>query len=393
MGGGSGETKKPAAALTLDDSEAALHAHLQTFFKDRNAAQNLADLAQRDTLGQGTFGRVRLAHSAEASESASEVGMAHPGYFALKILKKSEIIRLKQLEHVASERALLLNKTNHPFVVKAYHTYKDERNLYMILEYVPGGELLSMARGNASCFANDTAKFYAAQLVMALQYLHADNIIYRGMVPDNLLIDRQGYIKLVDFGFAKQFPPSTGEEQKTYTLCGTAEYLAPEIVNSKGHGKGADWWALGIVIFEMLAGYPPFFADNPFEIYQKILKAQPKYPGHFDVNLYEGVNRETGLPLPDTPKNGLIVRLLRAERTHRIGCLKNGAEDIKKHKWFRGLNWAALYNKQLPPPPGALTPELRDDDDRRYFAKYPDSVEESGPLLEAKKQELFDYWA
>jgi len=197
----------------------------------------------------------------------------------------------------------------------------------------------------------------------------------------------------VDFGFAKQFPPSTGEEQKTYTLCGTAEYLAPEIVNSKGHGKGADWWALGIVIFEMLAGYPPFFADNPFEIYQKILKAQPKYPGHFDVNLYEGVNRETGLPLPDTPKNGLIVRLLRAERTHRIGCLKNGAEDIKKHKWFRGLNWAALYNKQLPPPPGALTPELRDDDDRRYFAKYPDSVEESGPLLEAKKQELFDYWA
>lgn len=285
MGGGNGDTKKATAAITLDDSEAALHAHLQSFFKDRSAAQNLADLAQRDTLGQGTFGRVRLAHSDEASKSADEVGMAHSGFFALKILKKSEIIRLKQLEHVASERSLLLNKTNHPFIVKAYHTYKDERNLYMILEFVPGGELLSIARANASCFANDTAKFYAAQLVMALQYLHADNIIYRGMVPDNLLIDKMGYIKLVDFGFAKQFPPSAGEEQKTYTLCGTAEYLAPEIVNSKGHGKGADWWALGIVIFEMLAGYPPFFADNPFEIYQKILKAQPKYPvrSHVDA--------------------------------------------------------------------------------------------------------------
>jgi len=388
---GKGETKAPPAGM--DDSEAALHAHLQGFFKDRPDANNLSEIALRDTLGQGTFGRVRLAHSDDARKGAEAVGLPHAGYFAIKILKKSEIIRLKQLDHVSSERELLLNKTNHPFIVNAYHTYKDERNLYMILEYVPGGELLSIARANAACFGNDTAKFYAAQLVMALQYLHADNIIYRGMVPDNLLVDKMGYLKLVDFGFAKQFAPHVEpEKMHTFTLCGTAEYLAPEIVNSKGHGKGADWWALGIVIFEMLAGYPPFFADNPFEIYQKILKAQPKYPGHFDINLYEGVNRETGLSMPDVPKNGLIVRLLRPDKSHRIGCLKNGAEDIKKHKWFRGLNWAALYNKQLAPPMGALLPELRDDDDRRYYARYPDSVEESGPLLEQAKQDLFASW-
>lgn len=341
--------------------------------------------------GQGTFGRVRLCHSDEASKRCVDLGLEHSGYFALKILKKSEIIRLKQIEHVTAERALLRSKTGHPFIVNSYHTYKDERNLYMILEYVPGGELLSVVRAKADKFANDTAKFYAAQLVMALQFLHADNIIYRGLVPDNLLIDKMGYLKLVDFGFAKQLPPSL-DEQKTFTLCGTAEYLAPEIVNSKGHGKGADWWALGIVIYEMLAGYPPFFADNPFEIYQKILKAQPKYPGHFDLNLYEGVNPQTGAKT-DGPQNGLLARLLKADKNSRIGCLKNGAEDIKKHKWFRGLNWAALYNKQLAPPAGALVPDLKDDDDHHYYAKYPDSVEESGPLLEQKKQELFDFWS
>jgi protein kinase X len=324
---------------------------------------------------------VRLCESAEARDVAAAEGITISGFFALKILKKSEIIRLKQTEHVVSERMLLLSKTNHPFIVQAYHTYKDERNLNMLLEYVPGGELLSEAR---QCFENDTAKFYAAQLVMALQYLHADNIIYRGMVPDNLLIDKTGYLKLVDFGFAKLLA-----EDKTFTLCGTAEYLAPEIVNSKGHGRGADWWALGIVIYEMLAGYPPFFADNPFEIYQRILKAQPRYPGHFDVNLYEGINRETGLALPDQSRNGLIARLLQADRSRRIGCLKNGAEDIKKHKWFRGLNWAALYNKQMPAP---FVPELKDDDDHHYYAAYPDSVEESGPLLDGKKQAAFDFW-
>ena len=318
----------------------------------------------------------------------------HSGFFAIKILKKSEIIRLKQDVHVKAERDLLLNKINHPFIVSAYVTYKDERNLYMCLEYVLGGEVLAKCRATTGKLENDQAKFYAAQLVMALQYLHADNIVYRGLVPDNLLVDKSGYLKLIDFGFAKKLPPTDGGGE-TFTLCGTAEYLAPEIVNSKGHGNGADWWALGVVIYEMLAGYPPWYAQNPFEIYQQILKAQAVYPGHFDVNLYEGIVPTTGMPAVTgaqaAPRTGLLARLLQPDRYKRIGCLKNGAEDIKKHKWFRGLNWAALYNKHMQPPSGP--PSHFAEDDHSNFPAYPDSVEESGPLLEVAKQSLFDFWS
>ena len=384
MGGGSDHTAKLAA---LEGEGGDPEQVLKDYFHNTPTADIIGDIAIKDTLGHGTYGRVRLCESAGARDALERVQLAHTGFFALKILKKSEIIRLKQGEHVQSERQLLLHKTSHPFIVQAYHTYKDERNLFMILEYVPGGELLSDAR---NCFDNDTAKFYAAQLVMALQYLHADNIIYRGLVPDNLLIDRSGYIKLVDFGFAKQLHATTaGEGPLTYTLCGTAEYLAPEIVNSQGHSKGADWWALGIVIYEMLAGYPPFYANNPFEIYQQILRAQPRYPLHFDLNLHEGINIADGARLRDQPRNGLVARLLISDRKGRIGCLKNGAEDIKKHKWFRGLNWAQLYNKQMAAP---MTPDLASDADTRYYANYPDSVEESGPLLTPQKQKMFDFW-
>jgi len=279
----------------------------------------------------------------------------------------------------------------HPFIVTAYGTYKDERNLYMILEYVPGGEVLAKSRAEVGKLDNNTAQFYAAQLVMALQYLHADNIVYRGLEPDNILIDKSGYLKLVDFGFAKKLIPKEGmPEALTHTLCGLPEYLAPEIVNSKGHGKGADWWALGVLIYEMLAGYPPFFENEAFKIYQMVLRAQPLYPAHFDKNLYEGIEPTTGVPIDGQSRTGLITKLLQADRTRRIGCLKNGAEDIKKHRWFRGLNWAALYNKNMEPPDGV--PELSGSDDHRCFPTYPDSTEESGPLLVAEKQKNYDYW-
>jgi len=397
----------PADTELLDEGD--VNAHLRTVMKQRSSQANSADFALSVTLGAGTFGRVRLAQSVVLADKSSEEGKVvdglHSGYFAVKILKKSEIIRLKQTEHVKSERDLLF-KMNHPFIVTLHGCYKDERNLFMVLEYVPGGEVLAECRRDLGKLDNDVAKFYAAQLVMALQHLHSDNIIFRGMVPDNLLVDKTGYLKLVDFGFAKRLGlnqiAGDGSLENTFTLCGTAEYLAPEIVNSKGHGKGADWWALGVVIYEMLAGYPPFYANSPFEIYNQILKATPVYPSHFDINLYEGINRETGLPVmqgsgksgegvqTQAPRTGLLARLLQLEIKKRIGCLKNGAEDIKKHKWFRGLNWAALYNKQMPPPLGV--PELKGDDDHDHFPTYPDSVEESGPFLEPAKQQLFDFW-
>ena len=229
-------------------------------------------------------------------------------FFALKIMKKSEVVRLKQVEHIKNEKEIL-SEGNHPFIVTLYCAFQDERNLYMLLEFIIGGELFTHLR-KAGKFANDHTRFYAAQIVMALQYLHNDSVVYRDLKPENLLLDMIGYLKITDFGFAKKV------EDRTWTLCGTPEYLAPEIIQSKGHGKAVDWWALGILMYEMLAGYPPFYDEDPLGIYQKILEGKIKFPWHFDRH-----------------SKDLIKKLLTADLTKRLGNLKGGADDIKRHKW------------------------------------------------------------
>jgi len=228
-----------------------------------------------ETLGTGTFGRVRMV----------TYNYKKPMYYALKMLKKSEIIRLKQVEHIKSEKSIL-SQINHPFIVVLYASFQDENSLFMLMEYIIGGELFSQLR-KVGRFSNDTSRFYAAEIVLALEYLHSKNIVYRDLKPENLLIDKDGHMKITDFGFAKVV------EDRTWTLCGTPEYLAPEIIQSKGHGKAVDWWALGILIYEMLAGYPPFYDENPFGIYQKILAGKIEFPRHFDPNAKDLVKKTT----------------------------------------------------------------------------------------------------
>jgi serine/threonine protein kinase len=278
-------------------------AKIRQFFKESKATVNSFELGE--TLGTGTFGRVRLV-------KCKVQGKTH--YFAMKLLKKAEILKLKQVEHIKSEKNIL-SMISHPFIVNMFHSFKDETRLYMILEYVIGGELFSQLR-KVGRFNKNTSQFYAAQIVLALEYLHDKNIVYRDLKPENLLIDRKGNMKITDFGFAKELV-----DQRTWTLCGTPEYLAPEIIQSKGHGKAVDWWAMGILIYEMLAGYPPFYDEVPFGIYHKILQGikYVQFP-------------ETFGPLG----RDLVKKLLTADRTKRYGCLKNGASDIKKHKWFSG---------------------------------------------------------
>lgn len=311
------------------------------------------DFDLRATVGTGTFGRVRV---------VKIKGHADRSPMALKIMKKSEVIRLKQVEHIKAEKEVLLS-IHHPFIVNLLGVFQDEKRLCMLLEYVNGGELFSYLRKEGR-LPNDDAAFYAGEIVLAFQYLHSIHVVYRDLKPENLLIDTDGHLKITDFGFAKVV------EDRTWTLCGTPEYLAPEIIQSKGHGKPVDWWALGVLIFEMLAGYPPFYDENPFGIYQKVLAGKIEFPRHFDMKVKD-----------------LIKRLLTPDRAKRFGCLKNGAEDIKKHKWYKGLDWTALQNRQVKPP---MIPAVKSADDTSMFDRYPESTEASAAAISAADQALFE---
>ncbi|ORX61952.1 Pkinase-domain-containing protein [Hesseltinella vesiculosa] len=303
---------------------------------DHKPSFTLDDFDITDILGTGTFGRVSLAKFKTTNK-----------YYAIKVLKKSEVVRLKQVEHIKSEKQILAT-VRFPFIVNLFCTFQDEQHLHMLLEYVVGGELFTHLR-RAGRFTNDMTRFYASEIVLAIEYLHSKNIIYRDLKPENLLLDHQGHIKITDFGFAKTI------DDRTWTLCGTPEYLAPEIIQSKGHGKAVDWWSLGILIFEMLAGHPPFYDNSSFGIYEKILAGKVQFPAHFDPLVKD-----------------LLKRLLVGDRTKRLGNLKAGAEDIKRHKWFRGVDWIGLLDKTVRAP---IVPLFEHQGDTTNFEKYVDDAD------------------
>jgi protein kinase A/protein kinase X len=298
--------------------------------------------------------------------------------FALKIMKKSEVIRLKQVAHTKGEKTVMM-MIDHPFIAQLLTTFQDEKRLFMLLEFVNGGELFSYLRQEGR-LPNDHAKFYAGEIILAFAYLHTLKIVYRDLKPENCLLDAEGHMKLTDFGFAKivesKMMEVDGErepvETKTWTLCGTPEYLAPEMVQAKGHGKGVDWWALGILIFEMLAGYPPFSDESPFGTYRKILEATVEFPRHFDVKARD-----------------LIKRLLTKDEEKRLGCQKHGVEDLKRHKWYKGMDWDQLLNRSLTKDVPFLPP-VKSLDDTSMYEKYPESAEGSAAIIAPEDQALFE---
>ncbi|PIA17050.1 Pkinase-domain-containing protein [Coemansia reversa NRRL 1564] len=302
--------------------------------------RTLNDFQLLHTLGTGTFGRVFLCQS-----------RATQRYYAMKVLRKSQVVKLKQVEHINNEKNIL-EVSRFPFIVQLECTMQNERNLYMLMEYVPGGELFSHLR-RAGRFPDDVARFYAAEIVLALDYLHSMKIIWRDTKPENILLDSAGHVKLTDFGFAKRV------EGRTWTLCGTPEYLAPEIIQSKGHGKAVDWWALGILIFEMLAGYPPFYDDNPFGIYEKILEGKLVFPAFFSA-----------------ASKDLIQRLLTPDVSKRLGNLQGEGREVKAHPWFAMIDWDVLVCRQVPAP---IVPPHRHPGDTCNFDKYPEPPKEPAP--------------
>ncbi|KAF3844105.1 hypothetical protein F7725_016153 [Dissostichus mawsoni] len=267
--------------------------------------QNTAGLEQFErlkTLGTGSFGRVMLVKHKETGQ-----------HYAMKILNKQKVVKLKQIEHTLNEKRIL-QAVSFPFLVRLEYSFKPH------------------------------ARFYAAQIVLTFEYLHALDLIYRDLKPENLLIDQQGYIQVTDFGFAKRV------KGRTWTLCGTPEYLAPEIILSKGYNKAVDWWALGVLVYEMAAGYPPFFADQPIQIYEKIVSGKVRFPSHFSSDLKD-----------------LLRNLLQVDLTKRYGNLKNGVNDIKGHKWFATTDWIAIYQKKVEAP---FVPKFKGPGDTSNFDDY-----------------------
>merc|ERR1711970_1284290 len=271
----------------------------------------------------------------------------------LEEIKKSQIVETRQQQHIMSEKEIM-EESDCQFIVKLFKTFKDRKFLYMLMESCLGGELWTILRDRGN-FDDSTSRFYTSCVVEAFDYLHSRGIIYRDLKPENLLLDSQGYVKLVDFGFAKKLQVG----RKTWTFCGTPEYVAPEVILNKGHDISADYWSLGVLMFELLTGTPPFTGTDPMKTYNIILK---------------------GIDAIDFPRQitarakELIKKLCRDNSAERLGYQKGGIRDIQKHKWFDGFNWEGLRLRNLQPP---ITPKINGHLDVSNFDDYP--MDADGP--------------
>jgi len=236
-----------------------LHSRRYAAMFDENEFR-LDELQLVATLGAGAFGVVGCVVHAPSGKK-----------YALKMINRDQVMKRKQTKHIINERALM-SELDHPFVTKLHATFKSSLSLYMLLELSLGGELFNYLK---SCekhrMPEDHARFYCGGVVLAIEYLHSHNIVYRDLKPENVVLSSNGYIKMIDFGFAKKIA------YHTYTLCGTPEYLAPEMILLSGHGFGVDWWAIGVFLYELVCGRTPFSLQtkNPTEVYQNIVN--PRY--------------------------------------------------------------------------------------------------------------------
>lgn len=278
------------------------------------------------TIGTGAFARVKLARHKVTGEVV-----------ALKIMSKAVVLNRNQLKHVLTERRVL-SQLRHPFIVQYKDGFQDQYFLYIVLEYVQGGDLYSLMAHQGD-IEEPQAKFYACELFCALSYLHSQNVVYRDLKPENILITPTGHIKLSDFGFAKIVT------DRSFTLCGTPEYLAPEIITKEGHNQQCDWWALGILLHEMLLGAGPFQATDPFELYEQILTKPVKLS-----------------PLLSPSASALLEMLLVKNPNARAD-----ETQIRNSEYFSGVDWKQVAGLRLQP---RYRPRVKGLLDSSHFDKY-----------------------
>eukprot|EP01135_Chromosphaera_perkinsii_P001410 Nk52_evm11s167 gene=Nk52_evmTU11s167 len=287
-------------------------------------------------LGQGGYGKVFMVRKI--------MGRDYGKIFAMKVLKKANIIRKqKDCEHTKAERNIL-EEVKHPFIVNLIYAFQTDGKLYLILDFVSGGELF-MQLEKEGIFMEEVALFYLAEITLALGHLHKLGIIYRDLKPENILLDKEGHTVLTDFGLSKE--AIHDDDSQTHTFCGTIEYMAPEILTRQGHGKAVDWWSLGALMYDMVTGSPPFVASNRKKTMEKILKGKLYLPNY----------------LTEDAKD-LLRKLLKRNPATRLGSGPDDFEEIRRHPFFKTINWDDAVLKKLDPP---IKPAVNDEDDLSNF--------------------------
>lgn len=332
--------------------------HIQVAFKPHmNQHLTIDSFELLKVIGKGSFGKVMQVRKRDTLR-----------IYALKTIRKAHIVSRSEVTHTLAERTVLA-KVNNPFIVPLKFSFQSKEKLYLVLAFVNGGELFHHLQREGK-FNEERSRFYAAELLIALEHLHGFNVVYRDLKPENILLDYTGHIALCDFGLCKL---NMSESDTTNTFCGTPEYLAPELLSGHGYTKCVDWWTLGVLLYEMLTGLPPFYDENTNEMYRKILQEPLRFP--------EEVQPEA---------RSLLVLLLNRDPAQRLGV--NGAQDIKNHPFFaKHIDWKRLVAKKIQPPfkPAVASAIDTSNFDEEFTSEVPlDSVVDDSHLSQTVQQQF-----
>ncbi|WVR04665.1 hypothetical protein IAU60_001676 [Kwoniella sp. DSM 27419] len=332
--------------------------HVQVSFKPAGGQPLTIDSFELlKVIGKGSFGKVMQVRKRDTLR-----------IYALKTIRKAHIVSRSEVTHTLAERTVLA-QVNCPFIVPLKFSFQSTEKLYLVLAFVNGGELFHHLQREGK-FNETRSRFYAAELLLALEHLHGFNVIYRDLKPENILLDYAGNIALCDFGLCKL---NMSASDTTNTFCGTPEYLAPELLSGHGYTKCVDWWTLGVLLYEMLTGLPPFYDENTNEMYRKILSDPLRFP--------DAMGAEA---------KSLLTQLLNRDPARRLGV--NGAQEIKDHPFFaKHIDFKKLWNKRIQPPfkPAVLSAIDTSNFDEEFTSEVPlDSVVDDSHLSQTVQQQF-----
>ncbi|XP_044188466.1 serine/threonine-protein kinase N2-like isoform X1 [Thunnus albacares] len=293
----------------------------------------MEDLKYISVLGRGHFGKVLLAEVRKTGK-----------LYAIKALKKRDIVTRDEVDSLMSEKRIfeMINASRHPFLVNLHGCFQTSDHVCFVMEYLPGGDLMIHIHNNV--FTEAQTRFYSACVLLGLEFLHLNKIIYRDLKLDNLLMDADGFVKITDFGLCKE---GMGHGDRTSTFCGTPEFLAPEVLTDDNYTRAVDWWGMGVLIFEMLVGESPFPGEDEEEVFDSIVNDDVQYPG--------------SLP-PDAVS--IIQKLLKKNPLKRLGAGERDANELKGEKFFETIDWEALLAKKVKPP---FLPSIKESVDVSNF--------------------------